>query len=497
VNIWGFKDNLDLLLVNSPLVDYSKPHPEYTVFQPPIGLAAIASYLDRRGYRVGVWDSDTDQIAPQKIADGIGELKPRWVGFNTFTSGLEVLGETLGWVKEKAPYVKIMLGGVHATIAGRDFLELQQYRDVIVVRNDGEFKCEALIEGVNLQDIPGIEYLHKGSVVMNSEDRHWLVEDIDSRLFALNRRYVPYDPTLGSLSPDGKRRAFVASSRGCPYECTFCSSSRLARENMPVRFRSTENVVEEIKAIVASGVLDIKFNDELAWFSERRIKAILGELVNSGLGRDVGLQIRGNGRANIIASCKDSTLDLMAVAGVRRVGFGVEQGTKEGMKRLKKHISPEEVIVATTRLAERGIPVLANFMFNIPGEDETEMRATVALAKELVIIGRRFNLPVELDGYPYRAYQGTELYEHLIEQGYKKQDLARVIQLEGKTGGGSHLQVEPFIHLSDADLETEEKHRAVLDNLTNLSLSELHELDREYPIELCLGGITSSHRERE
>ena len=79
MKIWGYNNNLDLLLINSPLSDYGKLHPEYTVFQPPIGLAALASYLDRRGFRIGVWDADADKVSPKEIVEEIVELKPRWV----------------------------------------------------------------------------------------------------------------------------------------------------------------------------------------------------------------------------------------------------------------------------------------------------------------------------------------------------------------------------------------------------------------------------------
>ncbi len=497
MKIWGYNDNLDLLLINSPLSDYGKPHPEYTVFQPPIGLAALASYLDRRGFRIGVWDADADKVSPQTMAEEIAELKPRWVGFNTFTSGFEILGDIASRIRQVSPDSKLMLGGVHATVAGEDFLDLEQFRNAIIVRNDGEFKVEALLEGRDLQSISGLGFVSQGDLVINKEDSRWLVQDIDHPLFALNRRFVPYDPTLGNISPDGKKRAFVASSRGCPYGCKFCSSSRLARENRAVRFRSPDNVIEEIVEIIDSGVLDIKFNDELVWSSEGRIEAILGGLIELGYKSETGLQIRGNGRANIIANCSEETLDLMVTVGVRKVGFGVELGTKKGMAILKKHLTPEEVIIATTRLAERGIPALANFMFNIPGEDEKEVRATVALAKELVLIGRKYSVSIEIDGYPYRPYPGTEYWDELIKAGYRKEDLTKVMQVDAETGSGSHLQVEPYVHLSSIDLATERIHRRVLDNLTKMTDEQLALLEEEYPIDICFEGERAVTKERE
>lgn len=488
MKIWGFQDHLDLLLINSPLSDYSLPHPGYTIFQPPIGLATIASFLEKRGLRVGIWDTDADKVTPEGIALGIRELCPRWIGFNTFTSGFNILCDIVSRIRIISPETRIMLGGTHATTAGEDFLAREEFKNAVVVKNDGEFKVEALLKGVDLREIPGLSFVESGSFFAIPEDPKWLVQDIDHPDHELNRTFVPYDPTLGNIAPDGKRRAFIASSRGCPYNCTYCASSCLTREGKPVRFRSSDSVVREVIGIIQRGVLDIKFNDELVWVSESRIRAVLGGLREAGYGREMGLELRGNGRANIIASAGDETLDLMKEAGVKRIGIGVEQGTAEGMSRVKKNLTPEQVITATTRLAQRGIPVLANFMFGLPGEDEKETRATVALAKTVILIGREYGVPVEIDGYKYRPYPGTELWEELISKGYAPEDLERVVQTRAKDGTGSHLQVEPFLNLADIDPEIERLHRGVLDQLMRMSVLELKALDKEYPVHLCLEG---------
>lgn len=90
MRIWGHEKNLDLLLINTPLSDYTRPYPEYTPFQSAIGLVILASYLDRKLFRVGVWDAEADKIPPAEIAKEIATFKLRWVGFNTFASSLEI-----------------------------------------------------------------------------------------------------------------------------------------------------------------------------------------------------------------------------------------------------------------------------------------------------------------------------------------------------------------------------------------------------------------------
>lgn len=499
MNIWGNQENLDLLLVNTPLSDYSRPHPEYTPFQPAIGLAVLASYLDRKGFRVGVWDAEADKVSPSRIVEGVATFRSRWLGFNTFASSFEVLTEIVSRIKGNCPETRIMLGGSDVPIGYEYYLNLEPFRGVVIVRNDGELKAEALFEERRPEKIPGVSLASKqGAIIINPEDKEWLVQDINHPDFELNRRFVSYDPTLGHEGPDGKKRAFVASSRGCPYECTFCASSRLVKEGIPPRYRKPENVVRELVGIIQKGILDIKFNDELVWASEGRIKAILGPLKEMGYTRQSGLEIRGNGRADIIARATEETLDLMSEVGVRKVGVGVEQGTAEGMRGIKKRTTPEEVMIATRRLSERGISVLANFMFGIPGQDERETKAVVALARELVLIGRQHGVEVELDGYKYRPYQGTELWDELIRGGYRPEDLRKVIQISGvDTGSGSHLQVEPFLNLGNLDIETEWEHRRVLDNLTKMTDKELAKLERQYPLSLCLEGQYSGSPERK
>lgn len=264
MKIWGYGKDLDLLLINTPLSDYSRPHPEYTPFQPTLGLAVLASYLDRKSFRVGVWDAEADKIPPAEIVKGIAALKPHWVGFNTFASSFEILTDVVSRINNISPETRIMLGGSDVTTGYEYYLSVEAFNEAVIVKHDGELKTEALLNNKRLEEIPGIGFVNpEGRRIVNPENRAWLVQDIDHPVFELNRRFVSYDPTLGFIGPDGKRRAFVASSRGCPYECTFCASSRLVQEGLPPRYRSPENVVRELEGIIRSGVLDIKFNDEL------------------------------------------------------------------------------------------------------------------------------------------------------------------------------------------------------------------------------------------
>jgi len=497
MKIWGYKRDLDLLLINTPLSDYSQQGPESTPFQPAMGLAVLASYLDRRGFRVGVWDAEADKIAPAGIAEGIALLKPRWAGFNTFTSSFEILADTIRRVAQISPETRLMLGGADVTTGYEYYLTSKAFERAVLVKHDGELKTEAILGGKRLEEISGIVFISAEGVITTKESRDWLVQDIGSPSFSLNREFVSYDPTFGNTGPDGKRRAFIASSRGCPYECTFCASSRLLKEGLLPRYREPGDVVRELVEIIEAGVLDIKFNDELVWASEKRIREILDPLKEMGHTRETGLELRGNGRVNVIARASDATLDVMQEVGVRKVGMGVEQGTVEGMERIKKRITPEEVIVATRRLAERGIPALVNFMFGLPGQNEKETKAVVALARDLVLIGRHYGVDIELDGYKYRPYQGTELWDELLKKGYSPEDLRKVIQVpRAGERGGSHLQVEPFLNLGEITFETEWEHRRVLNQLTEMTYKELWETKNKYPSSLYLEGQYSRSPER-
>jgi len=492
MRLWGVRDlssNPDILLVNTPLSDYGEILGKPTVYWPPMGLAYLGQYVDGKGFEAHVWDAEIDKISPEGVADGVEKINPRWVGFNTFTSGIDTLERIVTEIRKRNPGVGIMLGGIHATVEMGDLLSRPAFEGCVVVRNDGEMKAVALMDDTPFSRIPGIGYIDSksGRIVVNEENLEWFV-DINKPQCQLSRRFVPYDPVYGIESPDGKNRSFIATSRGCPYHCTFCASSQLAREGVRVRFRDPRLVVEEIIAIYASGQRDIKFNDDLAFRDERRICELLEPLLEQGYGLASGLELRGNGRANIIARLDDEVLDLMRDVGVRTIGMGAEQGTLKGMRRIKKAQTPQNVLDSCRRLAERGIKSSFNFMFGLPGQDEVETRAVVALALETVLIGRRYGVETQLDGFPLRPYPGTAIYNDLLAKGFSKEEILASTHIEIPKGAPGYKQVVPNRTFADVDPEVEMYHRQVFDTLTSLSTRELLSLQRrDYPLSLCVG----------
>jgi radical SAM superfamily enzyme YgiQ (UPF0313 family) len=486
MSIWGKQERgLDMLLVNTPLSDYGVIPGHNTVYWPPMGLAYLASYLDKKGFNVAVLDADAEKMSPEQLAETVAKISPKVVGYNTFTPAETTLQKIVRLNVQESPNTRVVLGGIDATVRTANLLRMDYLAGVIVVRNDGEKKMEKILRGDNIENIPGVGFTDSRGIIITPEDSKWFV-NIDDGDCQLDRRFVPFDPTQGGVSPDGKKRVFLASSRGCPYRCTFCASSELAREGSRARYRRDDLVAEEMIDLAERGFPDQKLNDDLALRDKGRIEGILDPIVRAGYGRDTGLQVRGNGRANIIRRLPNEHLDLMASVGVATVGMGGEQGTKKGMAAIKKQQTPEDLLIACDRLTSRGMVPSINFMFGLPTQNRRETMAVVALARELVLRGKRNGVQVQLDGYPLRPYPGTAIYDQLRKEGFSHEEISRSEHVEIKPGEPGYKQVLPARHFGGTPIEEENEHRRVFASLTELNEGELEKLQNEYPLSLSL-----------
>ncbi len=396
----------------------------------PMGIASLAAYLRERGdVEIEVLDSvvegydhvedlDADTIkfglSYADIMSRVESFGPDLVGIsNIFSSQFPFVREIAQRARRLDPDLFLVSGGTYPSFLPEHCLSISEL-DAIVI-GEGELPLEAVIERINadcgLDGLPALAYKDNGGIKVNSE--RWLVDDLDTLplpardLFPVEK-YFDVNFPMQAISRD-RRNLSIATSRGCPYRCRFCSST--VHWGKRYRRRSVERVLEEIATLRETyGVGEIKFEDDNLTFDEKRAKALFRGMVEQGLNLHWNTP---NGIA--IKHLDDEMLSLMKQSGCYELTLAVESGDPDVLREIiNKPLDPAEARRAAARIKDHGIETAGYFIIGFPGETRRQVENTLSLAVEL-------NLD-RVYIFMYTPLPGTPLAEEAIRQGMVRED---------------------------------------------------------------------------
>lgn len=192
------------------------------VSSPPLGLAYIASVL-RRDHEVKIIDSGILNYTLEDVEREIRSFNPDIVGITSTTPSIYEAYKVAETAKKVNEDCTVVLGGPHVTFMPRRTLEECKYVDIIV-KGEGEETTKELVEkiekGASLNEVKGISF-RKGSEIIDAEPRPF-IKNIDEIPFP-SRDLLP----MHLYQVNGVKYTTMLTSRGCPFKCSFCSSSRL------------------------------------------------------------------------------------------------------------------------------------------------------------------------------------------------------------------------------------------------------------------------------
>jgi len=213
-------------------------------YTPPLGIAYIASVLEREGASVRIIDAPIMGLRHRDIVKIVERDKPLLVGATCTTPSYYSAAQVLRGVKSVDEDITTVIGGPHVSFTPVETLRENPQIDYVVI-GEGEntalelYKC--ISEGGEAKDIPGIAY-RRGKRVKLTQPRP-LIRELDSLPFPA-WHLLPMDRYRAL----GMREFPMFTSRGCPYQCIFCVSSLLMGKKY--RFRSAKNVVDEMETLV-------------------------------------------------------------------------------------------------------------------------------------------------------------------------------------------------------------------------------------------------------
>jgi radical SAM superfamily enzyme YgiQ (UPF0313 family) len=237
---------------------------------------------------------------------------------------------------------------------------------------------------------------------------------LENKIFSLPYNLLDMEKYKRKMNIGLDRCFYIFSSRGCPFNCKFCSNSSKIWANNRVRYHSIEHITNDIKTLVNKYNADgITFGDELFFINEKRVIEICNEINKLNL----NIKFRGSGRADLLSRLKDTTWQLLKDTGFVGIGMGIESGSQRMLDYMGKKTTLEQIYKTDEKLTEYHFFKTYNFMTCLPGESIDDLKETLKVILDLAKTSYYCPYPFSTL-HKYIPLPGTELYEISKEYGF-------------------------------------------------------------------------------
>jgi len=368
---------IDILIING----YRSNRPAL-----PVGIGYLAQAVEDAGFQYQVCDvnlQSNDEIV-QKVHDN----NPRFVGCGTMSYEVSMNYHLLQKIRALMPEVTVVLGGPHAIAAHREIFAECDAVD-IVVEGEGEESIVSLLQGTETTMIPGV-------LTRSSPDgaipRRLL--DIDKVAFP---KYNQFD-----LEKYGDT-VYLASSRGCVYECSFCGAPKFLGRKW--RAFTVRRIIEEFNYWYARGYRKFYFSDSLFVLDKQRVVEFCRYIVDSGFD-DVVFTADGL-RADHLTL---EILQYLKTANFKLIVLGVESVNEETLKFFRKGETFTQIDHALSMADSLGFDIAIYLVIGAPGESPADAVRTIKYPiKYRNIVASIVSKLLPIKGTPY--------YEYAVEHG--------------------------------------------------------------------------------
>jgi radical SAM superfamily enzyme YgiQ (UPF0313 family) len=364
------------------------------VAYPPLGLCYIAASLRAAGHDVVVVDAEAEGLDLPRALERLEDYRADLVGVQVVSPLWDVVLEFCRAVKARFD-LPIALGGPHVTITREEAFEQNPFFDYAVVGEGEETLTEladALAAGRAPEHVPG--------ALLEGGELHYTARRTDRELDEIpppDRSDLPMERYLFSVPGRGMQPfATLTSTRGCPFECTFCTEPMMFGRR--TRFRSPKAVVDEIEDTHRKyGTTHFIFVDDTLTVEKTRMH----EICNRVRGRGLSITMEGWTHANTV---DEALLRTMRSAGFVRLSFGVESGDPDILKSLKKGTNHERLRAAYRAAKRAGIETRGSVILGLPGDTRETVERTIRFVCELEDLDHcYFNLAMPYPGTEIRA----------------------------------------------------------------------------------------------
>lgn len=392
---------MKVLFVNPPQT--ASKYKFMGVIAPPLGIAYMAGVLQENNIDVEILDASAEDMDFKDVEKELLKRKPDLVALTALTPTIGRALETAQVVKETLPDSIVVMGGYHPTF---NFIGTLEDENVdIVIRGEGEYIMLNLVQALenqsSLHDVKGIVFEDKNSkeIVVNPEAP--LIQNLDELPFpALNllpmKKYRLLDMDTHMTT--------MITTRGCPMQCSFCSSA--AMHGKKIRERSVENIVDEIEYLKTNYDIDtIAFMDDTFTLKKRKVMAICDEILKRNIEIMWGCTSR-------VDTLDEKLLKKMKEAGCITIFIGVESADQQQLDNMCKNTTIAKIENAFKIAHKLKIRTIASVALGMPGDTKEIMNKTVKFVHKLKPNYAIYSLAT--------PYPGTRFYKEAFEKNLIK-----------------------------------------------------------------------------
>ena len=363
---------------------------------PPLGLGYLAAIAEQDGHEVRIHDFGLYPNQPLEVdAQQVIDYKPDIVALTSMTTSYHYVEQLVALLKA-ALGVPVIIGGPHATSLPDGTLANPNID--YLVYGEGEYIFQDFLRAYAAGDarwdqIPGLWYKENGKIIPGGSRKP--IEDLDALPYPSRHLYELKKYPL--YAPNGEPMLTILSSRGCPYNCSFCFKGIVGRS---YHQRSPENIVAELRQVSETyNIRNFYFIDDLFTIDLKRLEKILDYFI------DQKLDFRWRCLARVDRVSQE-LLKKMYRAGCRQIHYGIESGNEDVLRRTAKHIDLQQVRDAIRWTEEAGIRSKGYFILGLPGDTEATMQETIEFAATLELTEAMFSIAT--------PFPGTALWNELV-----------------------------------------------------------------------------------
>lgn len=386
-------------------------------------LGYVASILKDK-YQIFLKDYSAEKLSYMNFEKDFISFNPDILFIST-TNGS--IFEDLTFVEKikeiKKDIVVILKGALFFNPENDLFDELDLSNVDYLIGGEVEFIISGLLDGKNIEQIQGISYKKDGNWVSNN-----LVEfnsDLDSVPFPARELM---NNSLYINPATNRPMATISTSRGCPSSCIYCVSPVISGKN--VRYRSPENVLEELKECVFKhNIFDFFFKSDTFTINKVWVINLCDLIINSEL----------KGKINWVANSRVNTIDeemleKMREAGCSVIALGLEAGSDESLKKMKKGTTVEQNVKAVNLIKRFGLKTYGFYLIGFPWENKQHLDDTKKLIFDLDTDFIELSITI--------PFKGSELYSMLYEKLEKGEKVLGKDSFKYSTLGTDYLTIE-------------------------------------------------------